>query len=91
METGNSATITQIGPEPRIYLCTTNGGKVFRRNRRYIHITGLPDQKDEKKTCLKTTITTAAKKSVRWSDDVHITVDAETTYSLATQGMQFFT
>ena len=85
------ATITQIGPEPRSYLCTTNGGKVFRRNRRHIHITGLSDQKDDKKTCLKTTTTTAAKKSVRWSDDVHITVDAETAYSLATQGMQFFT
>ena len=28
---------------------------------------------------------------MRWSDDVHITVDAETAYSLATQGMQFFT
>ena len=85
------ATISQIGPEPRSYLCTTNGGKVFRRNRRHIHITGLPDQKDDKKTCLKTTTTTAAKESVRWSDDVHITVDAETAYSLATQGMQFFT
>ena len=48
------ATISQIGPEPRSYLCTTNGGKVFRRNRRHIHITGLPDQKDDKKTCLKT-------------------------------------
>ena len=40
---------------------------------------------------LKTTTTTAAKESVRWSDGVHITVDAETAYSLATQGMQFFT
>ena len=85
------ATITQVGPEPRSYLCTTNGGKVFRRNRRHIRITGLPDQKDDKKTCLKTTTTTAAKKSVRWSDDIYITVDAETAYSLATQGMQFFT
>ena len=55
---------------------------------RHIHITGLPDQKDEKKTCFITT-TTAAKKSVRWSDDVHVTVDAETAYTLATQGMQF--
>ena len=73
-------------------MCTTNGGKVFRRNRRHICITGLPDQKDEKKIS-----TTAAKKSVRWSDDVHITVYAETAYILATQayilatqGMQFF-
>ena len=85
------ATITQIGPEPRSYLCTMNGGKVFRRNRRHICITGLPDQKDDKKPCLKTTTMIAAKKSVRWSDDVYITVDAETAYSLATQGMQFFT
>ena len=28
---------------------------------------------------------------MRWSDDIYITVDAETAYSLATQGMQFFT
>ena len=34
--------------------------------------------------------TTAAKKSVRWSDDVYITVDAESAYSLATQGIQLF-
>ena len=34
------------------------------------------------------TTTTAAKKSVRWSDDVYITVDAESAYSLATQGIQ---
>ena len=31
-----------------------------------------------------------AKKSVRWSDDVYITVDAESAYSLATQGIQLF-
>ena len=36
------------------------------------------------------TTTTAAKKSVRWSDDVYITVDAESAYSLATQGIQLF-
>ena len=83
------ATVSQVGPEPRSYLCTTNGGKVFRRNRRHICITGLPVQKPEKKTSFKTT-TTAAKKSLRWSDDVHVTVDAETAYTLATQGMQFF-
>ena len=34
--------------------------------------------------------TTAAKKSVRWSDDVYITVDVESAYSLATQGIQPF-
>ena len=83
------ATISQVGPESRSYLCTTNGCKVFRRNRRHIHITGLPDQKDEKKTSLKTT-TTAAKKSIQWSDDVHVTVDTETVNTLATQEMQFF-
>ena len=36
------------------------------------------------------TTKTAAKKSVRWSDDVYITVDAESAYSLATQGIQLF-
>ena len=83
METGNLLQLAKLDPEPRSYLCTTNGGKAFRRNRRHICITGLPDQKDEKETYLKTT-TTAAKKSVRWSDDVHVTVDAETAYALAT-------
>ena len=83
------ATVSQVGPKPRSYLYTTNGGKVFRRNRRHICIKGLPDQEPEKKTSFKTA-TTAAKKSVRWSDDVHVTVDAETAYTLATQGMQFF-
>ena len=78
------ATIQQIGPEPRSYLCTTNSGKVFRRNRRQIRETGLPDQKDKLQP---STTTTAAKKSVRWSDDVYITVDAESAYSLATQGI----
>ena len=67
-------------------MCTTNSGKVFRRNRRQIHKTGLPDQKDK----LQPSTTTAAKKSVRWSDDVYITVDAESAYSLATQGIQLF-
>ena len=81
------ATIQQIGPEPRSYLCTTNSGKVFRRNRRQIRETGLPDQKDKLQP---STTTTAAKKSVRWSDDVYITVDAESAYSLATQGIQLF-
>ena len=81
------ATIQQIGPEPRSYLCTTNSGKVFRRNRRQIRETGLPDQKDKLQPG---TTTTAAKKSVRWSDDVYITVDAESAYSLATQGIQLF-
>ena len=81
------ATIQQIGPEPRSYLCTTNSGKVFRRNRRQICETGLPDQKDKLQP---STTTTAAKKSVRWSDDVYITVDAESAYSLATQGIQLF-
>ena len=81
------ATVQQIGPEPRSYLCTTNSGKVFRRNRRQIRETGLPDQKDKLQP---STTTTAAKKSVRWSDDVYITVDAESAYSLATQGIQLF-
>ena len=81
------ATIQQIGPEPRSYLCTTNSGKVFRRNRRHIRETGLPDQKEKLQP---STTTTAAKKSVSWSDDVYITVDAESTYSLATQGIQLF-
>ena len=68
-------------------MCTTNSGKVFRRNRRQIRETGLPDQKDKLQP---STTTTAAKKSVRWSDDVYITVDAESAYSLATQGIQLF-
>ena len=34
--------------------------------------------------------TTAAKKSVRWSNDVYITVDAESAFSLASQGIQLF-
>ena len=81
------ATIQKIGPEPRSYLCTTNSGTVLRRNRRQIHETGLPDQKGKLQP---SSTTTAAKKSVRWSDDVYITVDAESAYSLATQGIQLF-
>ena len=68
-------------------MCTTNSGKVFPRNRRQIRETGLPDQKDKLQP---STTTTAAKKSVRWLDDVYITVDAESAYSLATQGIQLF-
>ena len=34
------ATITQIGPEPRSYLCKTVTGKTLRRNRKHIRITG---------------------------------------------------
>ena len=37
------ATIKQVGPEPRSYLCATLAGKVFRRNRKHIQPTGMPN------------------------------------------------
>ena len=89
MEIGNLLQSAKLDLNPEVTCAQPMLGKVFRRNRRHIRITGLPDQKPEKKTSFKTT-TTAAKKSVRWSDDVHVTVNAETAYTLATQGMQFF-
>ena len=54
---------------------TSTAKATINKLKKIFSIEGSPD---DKKTCLKTTTTTAAKKSVRWSDDVHITVDAET-------------
>ena len=72
------ATISQMDLNPEVTCVQQMVVKFSEETGGHICITGLPDQKDDKKTCLKTTTTTAAKKSVRWSDDVHITVDAET-------------
>ena len=91
------AIITQCGPEPRSYLCTTLTGKVFRRNRRHIHQTGMPDAKPKAdqeavanplKSCIKKNKPTPTHKAVSWSDTVYITADAEAAYYAATQGIQ---
>ena len=47
------ATVTQVGPEPRSYLCRTISGKVFRRNRKHIQVTGMPDNTV---SCTKTNV-----------------------------------
>ena len=67
------ATITQCGPEPRSYLCTTLTVKVFRRNRRHICQTGMPDAKPKAdqeavanplKSCIKKNKPTPTHKAV---------------------------
>ena len=76
------ATVKQVGPEPRSYLCETNRGKTFRHNRKHIQTTGLPDCN---KTCLKQkTETQTAPKRVNWAQEAYNTADAETAYFVAT-------
>ena len=80
----------QVGPEPRSYLCETNTGKTFRRNRKHIQATGMPDKQDCNKSCFKQK-NTAQKtpKRVNWAEEAYITADAETAYFAATQGIDF--
>ena len=84
------ATVKQVGPEPRSYLCETNTGKTFRRNRKHIQATGMPDKQDCNKSCFKQK-NTAQKtpKRVKWAEEAYITADAETAYFAATQGIDF--
>ena len=84
------ATVKQVGPEPRSYLCETNTGKTFRRNRKHIQGTGMPDKQDCNKSCFKQK-NTAQKtpKRVHWAEEAYITADAETAYFAATQGIDF--
>ena len=79
------ATVKQVGPEPRSYLCETPTGKTFRRNRKHIQSTGMPNCN---KTCLKQkTEAQTAPKRVNWAQEAYITADAETAYFAATQGI----
>ena len=81
------ATVKQVGPEPRSYICTTATGQTFRRNRKHIQATGMPDATDPHKSCLKQTYATPKPpKAVKWSEEMKITTDAETAYFAATQG-----
>ncbi|MCG8623128.1 MAG: hypothetical protein MJE68_14180, partial [Proteobacteria bacterium] len=83
------ATVKQVGPEPRSYLCETKTGKTFRRNRKHIQVTGMPDTPDLHKSCLKQTdATPKSPKAVNWSEEAYITTDAETAYIAATQGLE---
>ena len=84
------ATVKQVGPEPRSYLCETNTGKIFRRNRKHIQGTGMQDKQDCNKSCFKQK-NTAQKtpKRVHWAEEAYITADAETGYFAATQGIDF--
>ena len=54
----------------------------------------MPDQKHEEiapKSCMvKQATSSRPKKTVSWATDVYVTVDAESAYTLAIQGMQFF-
>ena len=89
--TGNwePATVIQVGPEPRSYICETPAGTTFRRNRKHIQATGMPDKQESHKSCLKRMETTQrTAKEVTWSPEAHITTDAETAYFAATQGLQ---
>ena len=63
------ATVTQARPEPRSHLQKTITGKVFRRNRKHIWQTGMPDKIPEQSIPRKSCIMThpSQKKRVRWS------------------------
>ena len=78
------ARVTEVGPEPRSYRCTTSKGTTFHRNRGHIQPTRLPDEKPIIKSAMKYTTASMKKKST-WSDEVHITLDAEAAYYTATQ------
>ena len=58
--TGNwePATLKQVGPEPRSYICETPAGTTFRCNRKHIQATGMPDKQESHKSCLKRMETT---------------------------------
>ena len=93
------ATVTQVGSEPRSYHCTTKTGKTFRRNRHHIQSTCLPDddvlpnQPTPRKSAMiqpGSNTKNKEKKKVIWSDNVYITVDAETAYCAATQHADIF-
>ena len=91
-----TATVTEVGPQPRSYTCTTPSGKAFHHNRHQIQPTGLPDEQlttppDEwQSTTLKSAMKMSSRKKIRWSDKVNITVDAETAYYTATQHAEIF-
>ena len=61
------ATIKQVGPEPRSYLCATLARKVFRRNRKHIQPTGMPNTSTNEQRKLQT-----PRKCVQWSNRVEI-------------------